>query len=63
MRQGGKPIEFAGGRTWASLSHLGYAEIDAIREDGGEQEDLILRRFSRLDMSEVPAEPCPAIHL
>ncbi len=61
--QGGKPVELASRCAWACLSHLGDAEIDAVGEDGRKQQELILRGFSGLDMSEVPAEACPAVHL
>jgi hypothetical protein len=43
--------------------HLGDAEIDAVGEYSCKQQDLILRRLTGLQMSEVLAEPCPAINL
>lgn len=60
--QGGKPIEFAGGRAGTGLGHLGDAQIDAIGENGCEQQDLILRRLGRFQMREVLAEPCLVVH-
>lgn len=38
------------------LSHLGDAQIDAVGEYGGEQQDLIFRRLASFQMSEVLAE-------
>ena len=57
-----KPVELAGSSARTGFGHLGNAEIDAVGQYSGEQQDLILRRLSGLQMSEVLAEPGPAIN-
>ena len=57
-----EPIELAGGCSWTRFRHFGDAEIDAVGKYGREQQDLIPRRLTGLQMSEVRAEPCPAIN-
>jgi hypothetical protein len=61
--QGCKPIELAGRSAWTGFGHLRDAEIDAVGKYGGEQQKLISRRLASLQMSEVLAEPGPAINL
>jgi hypothetical protein len=61
--QGCEPIELAGCCPRTSLGHFGDAEIDVVGENGGEQHNLILRRLTGLQMSEVLAKPRPAINL
>ena len=58
-----KPIELPGSCAGAGFRHLRDAEIDAVGEYGGEQQKLIFRRLAGLQMSEVFAEPGPAVDL
>jgi hypothetical protein len=56
-----KPIQLPSSCAGAGFSHLGDAEIDTVGEYSGEQQHLILRRLACFQMSEVLAEPGPAI--
>ena len=58
-----QPVQLPGRSAGTSLGHLRNAKIDAVGEYGGEQQKLIFRRLASLQMSEVLAEPGPAINL
>ena len=57
-----KPVELPGSSARTGFGHLRNSEIDAVGQYGGEQQELILRRLSSLQMSEVLAEPGPVIN-